>query len=191
MPIGFKQTASAAALSLFTFTATIAQSEIISETLNCEIKDTMIMAIKDGIPKRYTHYTDGINKGDALTLQIILTDESKLWMNLSPRGDVEKTILDKTFRSSDISSSIFLNDVVLRDGEELISTLDDDTITFTEFDYARPELKLGRYYKSDWDGTLVLHMPKEVQTSVLDCRTMGQSNLDKIVKVLLKMREKK
>ena len=59
-------------LNLLSLTGATADAEDLAETLNCKIKDTLIMASEDVVAKRYTNYTNGFKQDDTLTLQIDL-----------------------------------------------------------------------------------------------------------------------
>lgn len=179
-------------LNVLASTGATAYVEEIAETLNCKIKDTLVMAAEDGIPRRYNNYTDGFKENDILTLQIKLKKKI-LRVELTRANNDAPPLLFDFFRLGDIHKSPFPGEPKLSMFSEINrahSYIDADTMIFRPKKFNSPKLDMGRYYKSDWDGTFVTSMNKQVQTAILDCRTVGQSRMDQLMKVLTKAAEK-
>ena len=151
------------------------------------------MAAEDGVSKRYNNYTNGFERDDTLTLEIYV-QHGNLWVDLT-RIDVDAPpLLADFFTISDVYKSPFPGEPKLSlfsAVDKTKSYIDNDTMIFRSSRFSSQKLDLGRYYKSDWDGTFTTSYNKQVQTAVLDCRTDGQSKMDQIMKVLTEAAEKK
>lgn len=178
--------------NLVTLTGASAYAEQITETLNCKIKDTLIMASEDGVAKRYTNYTNGFKQDDTLTLQIDV-QYGNLWVDLSRTNIDVLPLLTTFFAINDTYKSPIPGQPklsVVSKVDKTISYIDNDTMVFNSPGLSSQKLDLGRYYKSDWGGTFVKSYNKQVQTAILDCRTVGQSKMDQITRVLTEAAEK-
>jgi hypothetical protein len=179
-------------LNLLSLTSATAYAENVVETLNCKIKDTLIMASEDGVAKRYTNYTNGFKQDDTLTLQIDVK-YGNLWVDLSRTNIDALPLLTDFFAIADTYKSPIPGQPKLSVASKVnktISYIDNDTLIINSPGPSSQKLDLGRYYKSDWGGTFVKSYNKQVQTAILDCRTVGQSKMDQIIRVLTEAAEK-
>jgi|SaaInlStandDraft_2_1057019.scaffolds.fasta_scaffold183134_2 hypothetical protein len=156
----------------------------ISGLMKCKVKSQKVMVIEDGIPDEYDNIKDNFEVGDTLSLSYA-----------AKTGISDGTIVDKKgkeFLDTDTKLRFNRKSGLIHDGWTVaykddwtnyvqrigrgytvihsLNYLYVDKETIISKGEGNSELRLSRYYKSDWDGTLVVQIYGTVQVATLDCR---------------------
>lgn len=149
-----------------------ANASEISGEMTCKVKSQSILAIEDGKPETYSHYTGYFKTGDTVTFGYV--EESGDWTLVF--NDEKNTILAQFL----LRRNMLAADQIAKDEDEqavayqrLIEFywFSEDTIRYYDGEF---RIFLDRYYKDDWHG--IFSRLKSNRTSVetwiatLDCR---------------------
>ncbi|MXQ08035.1 hypothetical protein GQ651_09285 [Alphaproteobacteria bacterium GH1-50] len=161
---------------------TLAVAEDIEGSMRCEVKSNEIIAVEDGRPVRYTGITDKFEVGDTLIFSYIL-EENELasdrffpMLELELRDEARND--DEVTWNGPVTKNIFSDRGIALDENARGASISGYMI-FDEnrIDLESPiwgELKLNRYYKSDWQGigvrTVFFGAVYQAQVFTLDCR---------------------
>ena len=149
--------------------------------LECQIKDQTVLGVIDGKPQTYGGVEDSYKVGDFLNLNLIsVSDPPKILMsNLKWEGGGDSEsysifVVDDLEVHSNKKGGVVPNKIYYLYFTEDEIEIDDDL--------NRTEIKLRRYYKSDWDGFIVVgpsfgpqHL---IRINSVDCRTKTNNLMD-------------
>ena len=112
--------------------------------LSCEIKDQQILSIEQGIPKRYSGYTDTPEKGETIQIKVsyglkkfFLETPQNVAMNLFSMGWTDNVEISKKIENYSVvnaQSNIQINEDYMDISDNILNRV----YTFK------------RYYKNDW-----------------------------------------
>ena len=143
------------------------------------------MGIEDGVPNEFSSYTDQFQIGDGLTIFYDESDRNFRFRIFDLLRDQNLFEFDsKNFVSPNFAGEEDWNFVVLNDnGSSSPRMLISANWIDVRYNFTRLDLK--RYYKDDWEGLVVAHIPNTVHAYTLDCR----SSVNKLDEFLLQLRE--
>jgi len=153
--------------------------ELIEGTMKCKITDQIIIEVKDGQPKRYSHYTKYAKIGDSLILNYSSTGEKIKIILKHPKEDYIDTELGLKrqplfFKRHKITRIKFENVKDVADGiftrRMNWSNNKIDFSMMSSLFVGNIYLVMDRYYKSDWSGIFTSVHLGGTQTITLDCR---------------------
>ena len=136
--------------------------------------------MKEGKPKRYSHYTNQPQIGDKLNLTYISNGEMiflKLKNNL--REYLDTSITSEKGKINSKIASFYNYSLNLGNVKSLIirkDSLDLQNYTAAGGNY----LEMKRYYKSDWQAIFTIIWIGETQIITLDCRNKSDK-IDEII----------
>ena len=149
--------------------------------MSCKITDQIIMEVKEGKPKRYSHYNNKPKVGDKLSL-IYQTFGEKIKLQL-------KHPLEEQFNMSINAEKVDINSKIASfyNSSETLKyfhesfTLRKDSLDVKYFIIAGGfSLYMKRYYKNDWEGVFTSNWGQQIQIITLDCRTITDK-IDEII----------
>ncbi len=134
--------------------------------MRCEIKSMGLETIEDGKPKSYTHYEDSEKVGDTLHFTYLINDIKALVMSLKDPRE-ENPIIWGAWGFPDLERNYLSSFNYESDWEE--GTFGKNFIMIDTFG---TEVRLYRYYKSDWQGIFSRRLlePNGIYYFTLDCR---------------------
>jgi hypothetical protein len=126
--------------------ASQANAEIPEMIMDCMVKDQVIIETNEGKPKRYTHYNNNFVVGDKL--QFSLRNTEGRWLYAALKDIKRNKILTNTYG--------MLDDLSKKAGRRLYFDHEGVYYSFTDdniyFETSTEQLRLNRYYKSDFHG---------------------------------------
>ena len=148
--------------------------------LDCQIKDQSVLGVIDGKPQTYNGVEDSYEIGDFLKIR------------LEHLGNIPDPLLSFVVKWGEKTESFgftFLKHLEVHSDQEggviprkvFYLYFDKDEITINN-EQSETEIKLRRYYKSDWDGFLVVGPTFGTQHFIrinsVDCRTKTNNLMD-------------
>ena len=138
-----------------------AYAEVIEKKI-CTITSQNFMTLKDGKPQSFTNIANDFNVGDEIVFQIESNgDEHPILTKVEGKSAIMGSL---SFGPSERNDEIFLTE---RDVGYLKFNADNIRVV----DGENSDLKLHRYYKSDWEGYLLRSYTNFESITTLDCRT--------------------
>jgi len=141
--------------------------------MSCKVTDQIIMEVKEGKPKRYSHYNNKPKIGDKLSLIYQTVGEKIKFQLKHPSEEYFNTQInaDKGEIKSRIASFYSGGDILKYFLQRL--TIRKDSLSFQTYNIAGGySLELKRYYKSDWEGIFTAIYGGKPQVITLDCRNI-------------------
>ncbi len=150
--------------------------------MSCKITDQIIIKVKEGKPKRYSHYTNQPKIGDKLSLiyqtvgekiKFQLKHDSAEYFDTSffaQKGEIKSKIAS-FYNNSSRTLKYYLGRLTIRQ----------DSLSFQKYNIVGGySLELKRYYKSDWGGIFIGTYVGEPHVITLDCRNITDK-IDEII----------
>jgi len=158
--------------------------ELIEGSMNCEVTYQITLNTNDGKPQISEHNIDRYKKGDFLVVKYSF---GQLGLHFEVNDKIRKrTFNQHTFGLSDLVSisdslSMFVGRNMRMDAlSEGALTFGKNFIRYSDF---FSQLRISRYYKGDWGGTVINDWGPYVEMSSLDCRPINDK-VDKIFDVI-------
>ncbi len=169
--------------------ATISEAEQFDGKMNCQVKTNTVIEIEEGLPSTYTGIEDRFEVGDTLELTYEFGDSlPEFYLSLE---DVKRGI---PVTYSYVGGDDLLEAISAPKRSDILVFEDDFSQTSFGKDYIRievighPELRLTRYYKSDWQGIAsgFIAAAHAAQIYTLDCRTVS-GDIDNTLEALFEL----
>lgn len=146
--------------------------------LECQIKDQTVLGVIDGKPQTYNGVEDSYKVGDVLKVRLESTNPPKILSSEITWGEKKESYgffrLDELEVHSDKKGGVVPQKIWYLYFKEDEIEIDDDP--------NRTEIKLRRYYKSDWDGFIVngptFGTQHLIRINSVDCRTKTNNLMD-------------
>jgi hypothetical protein len=150
--------------------------------VECQIKDQTVLGVIDGKPQTYNGVEDSYKVGDFLTVKLFsFSDPPKMVVSELKWVGKEKSESFSLFTTDDLEIHSDKKGGVVPNKVFYLYFKEDDEINIDD-NINRTEIKLRRYYKSDWDGFIVngptFGTQHFIRINSVDCRTKTNNLMD-------------
>jgi len=177
-----------------------ASDEIVSGSMDCKVKTNYIITMVDGMPEKYSGYSDHFEVGDPLLLEYLFSKKSG-WIRFGIMDNVRPDVTGSMVMARNVMSREdfkYFTGTAGGDGAAYTNKFGSlwfgsESIRLVSTYYNGPDARLvmKRYYKGDWHGIGTLENSDSLasQTYTFDCRPIVD-NIDTIFNLMKKMFKK-
>ena len=153
----------------------------IEGNFSCKVLSTSVTSVEEGKVKKYNGYKDGMAAGDELVIEYSFETSLDPYVSFkvrSPNINIRFAGFNGSFEAPDKHFSTINPNSYYTKNERVF--LNPDGI---ELEFASDDIRLERYYKDDWQSSVVRLFGTSVFVATLDCRH-PRNSLDKIIDYL-------